>query len=85
MIRCVHDAEVIMGYLHGILKRFGWLSDIWRKNWSPEVQLAERKAEERSKQAAERKAAQHLRDAYERIDKEKLSDDEILDRLNRHK
>lgn len=56
---------------------------VWKKYFSPEARLAKITAERAAARAAERIEAERLKATYERIDKEKPTDDEILDRLHR--
>lgn len=70
----------ILGLL-GTLAGFGFA--VWKKYFSPEAKLAKLTAERAAERAAARVEAERLKATYARIEKEKRTDDEILDRLNR--
>jgi len=70
----------ILGIVSTLLG-FGY--QVWRKYFSPEARLAKLTTERAAAKAAERVEAERLEATYARIDKEKRTDDEILDRLNR--
>jgi len=70
----------ILGVLSTLL---GFAYAVWRKYRSPEAQLAKITAQRVAAKAAERVEAERLKATYQRIDKEKRTNAEILDRLNR--
>ena len=70
----------ILGLL-GTLAGFGFA--VWRKYFAPEARLAKLTAERVAARAAARVEADRLKGTYTRIEKEKKSDEQILDRLNR--
>lgn len=70
----------ILGVISTLLG-FGYA--VWRKYLSPETRLAKITAERAAAREAERGEAERLKATYERIDKEKPTDEELLDRLNR--
>jgi len=70
----------ILGLL-GTLAGFGFA--VWKKYLSPEARLAKITAERAAAKAAARVEAERLKATYARIKKEKKTDDEIMDRLNR--
>ena len=70
----------ILGLL-GTLAGFGFA--VWQKYFAPEVRLAKLTAERVAARAAARVEAERLKATYARIEKEKKTDAEILDRLNR--
>lgn len=62
---------------------FGWARDVWRKHWSPEVELAKLKERQKAEADAAKKEAKRLKEDYARFKKITPTDDQIKGTLNK--